>query len=186
MSTTSGTVRLYAQAKPASHRLAGGDRTGCARGGSPRDLRDPAPPQLHWPRRKPGQTLAVAALGNAAATLLILRATDLFGPGRSQTAATQLALVLYVLYNLAATLISVPAGWHGDRSNPIRVLAAGAVCFAADAPSLEEHKKEQYTHIAKSLASAFAPMALIVVARYFGLKLPGLVPALGAADHVAE
>lgn len=32
-------------------------------------------------------------LGNAAATLLILRATDLFEPGRSQTAATQLALV---------------------------------------------------------------------------------------------
>jgi MFS family permease len=70
-------------------------------------------------------------LGNAAATLLILRATDLFDPGRSQTAATQLALVLYVLYNLAATLISVPAGRHGDRYNPIRVLAAGAICFAA-------------------------------------------------------
>jgi MFS family permease len=70
-------------------------------------------------------------VGNAAATLLILRATGLLGPGRSQTAATQLALILYVLYNLAATLISVPAGRHGDRYNPIRVLAAGAVCFAA-------------------------------------------------------
>ena len=57
-------------------------------------------------------------MGNAAATLLILRATDLLAPGRSQTAATQLALVLYVLYNLAATLISIPAGRHGDRSNP--------------------------------------------------------------------
>ena len=67
-------------------------------------------------------------LGNAAATLLILRATGLLEPGRSQTDATQLALVLYVLYNLAATLISVPAGWHGDRSNPIRVRA---ICFAA-------------------------------------------------------
>ena len=70
-------------------------------------------------------------VGNAAATLLILRATDLFHHGRSQTAATQLALVLYVLYNLAATLISIPAGRHGDRYNLIRVLAAGAVCFAA-------------------------------------------------------
>ena len=69
--------------------------------------------------------------GNAAATLLILRATDLFDPGRSQTAATQLALILYVLYNIAATLISIPAGRHGDRYNPIRVLAIGAVCFAA-------------------------------------------------------
>lgn len=70
-------------------------------------------------------------LGNAAATLLILRATGLLGPGRSQAAATQLALVLYVIYNLAATLISIPAGRHGDRHNPIRVLAAGAACFAA-------------------------------------------------------
>ena len=70
-------------------------------------------------------------LGNAAATLLILRATDLFQPGRSQEDATNLALVLYVLYNLAATVISIPAGWHGDRYNPIRVLAAGAVCFTA-------------------------------------------------------
>ena len=39
--------------------------------------------------------------------------------------------MLYVLYNVAATLISIPAGRHGDRYNPIRVLAAGAVCFAA-------------------------------------------------------
>ncbi len=70
-------------------------------------------------------------VGNAAATLLILRATDLFDPGRSQTAATQLALILYVLYNVAATLISIPAGRHGDRFSPFRVLAAGAVCFAA-------------------------------------------------------
>ena len=70
-------------------------------------------------------------VGNAAATLLILRATELFSNGRSQTAATQLALILYVLYNVAATLISVPAGRHGDRFNPIRVLVAGAVCFAA-------------------------------------------------------
>jgi MFS family permease len=46
-------------------------------------------------------------------------------------AATQLALVLYVLYNVAATTISVPAGRHGDRYSPTRVLAAGAVCFAA-------------------------------------------------------
>lgn len=36
-----------------------------------------------------------------------------------------------MLYNVAATAISIPAGRHGDRFNPIRVLAAGAVCFAA-------------------------------------------------------
>jgi hypothetical protein len=54
--------------------------------------------------------LAVGAFefGNLAATLLILRATELFEPGRSTSSATQLALVLYTAYNLAATLASVP------------------------------------------------------------------------------
>lgn len=69
-------------------------------------------------------------VGNCAATLLILRATDLFRPDRSQDRATQLALLLYVVYNLAATLVSVSAGRHGDRHGAPRVLAAGAVCFA--------------------------------------------------------
>jgi MFS family permease len=75
--------------------------------------------------------ITVFELGNCAATLLILRATDLFRHGHDQTTATQLALVLYVLYNVAATVISIPAGRHGDRTNPIRVMAAGAVLFAA-------------------------------------------------------
>jgi MFS family permease len=44
--------------------------------------------------------------GNVAATLLILRATELFEPGRSTAAATQLALVLYTAYNLAASAIA--------------------------------------------------------------------------------
>jgi MFS family permease len=53
--------------------------------------------------------------GNVAATLLILRATELLAPGRDQDRATQLALALYVAYNLAATVASVPAGRLGDR-----------------------------------------------------------------------
>jgi hypothetical protein len=44
--------------------------------------------------------------GNIAATLLILCATELFEPGRSTAAATQLALVLYTAYNLAASAIA--------------------------------------------------------------------------------
>jgi MFS family permease len=46
--------------------------------------------------------------GNVAATLLILRATELLAPGRGQDRATQLALGLYVAYNLAATVASIP------------------------------------------------------------------------------
>jgi MFS family permease len=105
--------------------------TAAARTRTSQPIRIRIPPVLHGHLGRLMIGVTAFELGNAAATLLILRATDLFGPGRSQTAATQLALILYVLYNLAATLISVPAGWHGDRSNPIRVLAAGAVCFTA-------------------------------------------------------
>jgi MFS family permease len=78
-------------------------------------------------------TIGITAfeIGNCATTLLILRASQLFIAGHGKTAATQLALFLYIGYNIAAAVISVPAGWHGDRHNPVRVLAAGAVLFAA-------------------------------------------------------
>ncbi len=81
-----------------------------------------------------GRLLAAAAafeFGNLAATLLILRATELLGPGRSHTSAAQLALVLYVGYNVAATLASIPAGHTGDRRGMLTVLALGAGLFLA-------------------------------------------------------
>jgi MFS family permease len=83
-------------------------------------------------RGRLGRLLAAAGAfecGNLAATLMILRASDLLGPGRSHTAATQLALVLYAGYNVAATLASIPAGHAGDRQGMLRVLAACAACF---------------------------------------------------------
>jgi MFS family permease len=67
--------------------------------------------------------------GNVAATLLILHATQLLAPGRSQDRATQLALGLYVAYNLAATLASIPAGRFGDRRGAVPVLAFGIGLF---------------------------------------------------------
>jgi MFS family permease len=67
--------------------------------------------------------------GNVAATLLILRATELLVPGRDQHRATQLALALYVAYNVAATLASVPAGRLGDRRGAVLVLALGVALF---------------------------------------------------------
>lgn len=68
--------------------------------------------------------------GNVTATLLILRAGQLLEPGRGARQATQLAVGLYVLYNLAATLSSIPAGRVGDRKGTRRVLAAGVGAFA--------------------------------------------------------
>src|SRR5262249_60542337 len=46
-------------------------------------------------------------LANVAATLLILRATELIAPGE---AYSRTAVLLYAGYNVAATLIAVPSG----------------------------------------------------------------------------
>ena len=70
-------------------------------------------------------------LANMAATLMILRATDLLTPGHGRDRAAEIAIGLYVAYNAAATLVSIPAGGHGDRRGMVRVFAAGVAAFAA-------------------------------------------------------
>lgn len=69
-------------------------------------------------------------LGNAAATLLILRATELLGPRHGDDTAVTIALALYVAYNVAATVTSLLAGRLADRRSPILVLALGAGAFS--------------------------------------------------------
>src|SRR6188474_1303548 len=64
--------------------------------------------------------VGVFEAANMAATLMILRATDVLTPGRGHDAAVELAIVLYVLYNVAATLVSIPGGLHGDRRGMVR------------------------------------------------------------------
>lgn len=71
-------------------------------------------------------------VGNVAATLLILRATDVLAPGHGVDTATQLAIALYVIYNVAATVASFPAGGLSDRlgrRGPLLVTAAGVASF---------------------------------------------------------
>lgn len=70
-------------------------------------------------------------LGNAAATLLILRATNLLSPGHGHDAAVKLAVVLYAAYNAAAMVTSVPAGHTTDRRGATAVLVAGALALLA-------------------------------------------------------
>lgn len=67
--------------------------------------------------------------GNIAATLLILRATELLAPGRSHAGAVQVALILYTLYNLTATLASIPGGRLTDRRGAVLVMVAGIALF---------------------------------------------------------
>jgi MFS family permease len=71
-------------------------------------------------------------VGNVAATLLILRATDVLTPGRGVHGATQIAIALYVVYNIAAMITSFPAGGLSDmlgRRGPLLVTAAGVAAF---------------------------------------------------------
>jgi MFS family permease len=67
--------------------------------------------------------------GNIAATLLILRATEVLQPGHGHDGAVQIALLLYAGYNLAATLASFPAGRLVDGRGAGLVLTAGVVLF---------------------------------------------------------
>jgi MFS family permease len=68
--------------------------------------------------------------GNLAATLLILRATELLSSShRSVTAATSLAVLIYAAHNVVATLASVLAGRWYDRAGPRVVFATGAAIY---------------------------------------------------------
>ena len=84
-------------------------------------------------RGRLGRFLAGVSLfevANMAATLMILRATDLLTPGRGHDRAATIAIGLYVGYNVAATLVSIPGGLHGDRRGMTRVFAVGVAAFA--------------------------------------------------------
>lgn len=91
------------------------------------------------------RTLAPAALfelGNVATTLLILRATDLLhADGRSLTAATSFAILLYAGHNAAATLAAVGGGHLVDRVNPrlVFALAAGVYVAAYGLFAVDQH-----------------------------------------------
>ncbi len=81
-----------------------------------------------------GGLMAAAAafeLGNAAATLLILRTTNLLTPGHGLAEATSIALLLYTAYNAAAALVSLPAGHANDRLGSTVVWALGSAAFVA-------------------------------------------------------
>lgn len=76
--------------------------------------------------------VAMFEFGNVATTLLILRATDLLETGgRDLTAATSLAILLYVAHNAAATACSLVAGQLCDRIGPRLVFAGSAAVYVA-------------------------------------------------------
>jgi MFS family permease len=90
-------------------------------------------PLLQGELRRLMTAIAAFEVGNVAATLLILHATDLLTTGHGTQTATTIALGLYTAYNAAATIASVPAGRLADRlgaRGPVLVLAGGVAAFA--------------------------------------------------------
>lgn len=74
--------------------------------------------------------VALFEFGNLATTLLILRATQLLHTGgRSVTAATSLAILLYAAHNAAASLAALGGGHLADRIGPRTVFASGAALY---------------------------------------------------------
>lgn len=67
--------------------------------------------------------------GNVATTLLILRAIQELSPSLGINTATQVGIGLYIGYNVAASLASVPAGRLSDRWGAIGVLTMGVLFF---------------------------------------------------------
>ncbi len=96
-----------------------------------RPLRIRVRPVLQGPLGRLFYGIGAFELGNAAATLLILRATDQLDASHSHDTAVQLGLALYAGYNLAAALTSLPAGGLHDRRGSLLVLALGVICFLA-------------------------------------------------------
>jgi MFS family permease len=94
-----------------------------------RPLRIRMRPVLRGPLGRLMVGIGAFEVGNIAATLLILRATQLLEPGRGHDGAVELALLLYAGYNLAATISSLPAGRLVDRRGAPLVLSAGVGCF---------------------------------------------------------
>lgn len=112
-------------------------------------------------------SISAFEIGNVAATLLILRATELLAPTRRYDSATSIALLLYIGYNTAATLTSIPAGHLSDRSTPRLVLAGGVVAFL----------------LSYSLFAVAGPSVLLLL---IGFVLAGIgIGCVETAEHAA-
>jgi MFS family permease len=109
--------------------------------------------------------LALFEAGNVAATLLILRATDVLRPSLGD-AAVSVAIALYTGYNIAATLSSVPAGHLVDRRGARMVLGGGFALFLA-------------AYLAFAAAPAVVGLALAFLAAGVGIG------AVETAEHAA-
>lgn len=75
--------------------------------------------------------VGVFGLGQFAPTLLILRASQLLSPVYSSTAASQIAIALYVLFNIVQAGSAYLLGSLSHRAGSVRLLGVSYAAFAA-------------------------------------------------------
>ncbi len=95
-----------------------------------RPLRLRVRPVLHGRLGRLFLAISAFEIGNVAATLLILRATDLLQTSHGHGSAVKIALGLYAGYNLAGVIASFFGGRLGDRRGMVLVFGLGAAAFA--------------------------------------------------------
>jgi MFS family permease len=136
-----------------------------------RPLRIQVRPVLHGQLGRLLGGIAAFELGNAAATLLILRATELLEPRHGHGAAVKIALGLYAGYNLAATVIAIPGGRLSDRRGSVLLLSLAAAAFAG-------------SFIGLALVGASIPMiALLFALGGIGIGLGETAQSAAIATH---
>lgn len=131
-------------------------------------LRIRVKPVLHGDLGRLLGAVAAFEVGNVAATLLILRASDLLTPEHGTKTATTIALGLYTAYNVAATIASVPAPHRLDGAGPGRAadlcpppIAAGAAAWL-DGRGLGLALAARHEMSSRSLAAALERLLLAV------------------------
>lgn len=81
---------------------------------------------------RPMLPIAMFEVANVSTTLLILRSTDLLRDnGRTLTAATSLAVIIYAGHNAVGAVVAFAGGRWIDRVGPRRVFATGAALYVA-------------------------------------------------------
>jgi MFS family permease len=80
---------------------------------------------------RPMLPIAMFEVSNVSTALLILRSSDLLRDGRSISAATSLAVVIYAAHNACASCVAFLGGHWIDRAGPRRVFATGAILYVA-------------------------------------------------------
>lgn len=164
--------------------------------GKPREVAGKA--RLHLSAiRESGIARALAPVacfefGNVAATLLILRATQLLtGHGRTPSQAASVAILIYAAHNVSASVLSLGAGRWVDRVGPRPVFAAGAgvyviayAGFAADVTAwwwllVSFILAGAGIGFAETAESALVAISLPDAGRGSGFGLLGAVQALG-------